>query len=142
MSPDRPTRPATDPAMLALSESAQRIQNTWNELGAVERSKSPEYMRFADDFETGYPYQLDNLVDVNYGGPIEQLVDSMARSAGYDFNVVGGRPVKPVLVYVRAKDSRIGDILRDVGYQAGSRAGVVIHPRRYLIALVYVPTKR
>jgi defect-in-organelle-trafficking protein DotD len=57
---------------------------------------------------------------------------------GYHVSVVGEAPVLPVLVYVSADKKRLGDVLREAGYQAGKRATVHVYaaPKR-LVEVVY-----
>lgn len=76
---------------------------------------------------------------VDWSGPIEPLVKEIARAADYRVRVVGSRPAIPVLVTVYAKNTMLGDVLRDVGYQAGRRAAVVVFPDSRVIELRYAP---
>lgn len=113
--------------MQSIARSAQDIQQVWNELGAIERSKNPAYLRYADEFDGGLPPGLDRLVSINWNGPLEPLVRRIAEDADYAFEVVGRRPATPISVsIVNNNPLPLGYVLRDAGYQAGDRAGVVL----------------
>lgn len=82
-------------------------------------------------------YCMGFATSVDWSGPVEPLVREIAKTADYRFRVLGCRPAIPVLVSVYAKNTLLGDILRDVGYQCGRRAAVVIFPDSRVIELRY-----
>lgn len=124
--PPQVTQP--DPALMALARSANEIQQTWNELGAIERARGPAYQRFSDEFDGVLPAGLERQASIDWNGPIEPLIRQIARDAGYGFRVVGRSPAIDVSVaIVSTQPTPLGFILRDVGHQAGDRAGVVLN---------------
>lgn len=139
----------TDPVLVhedtsakAIAASAAQIQATWNVLGGIERAQHPEYQRLIDESGPGfYPGALQKKITVSWNGPIEPLLDTLAREAHITSSRVGVPPPTPILVYVKADNAAIGDVLRDVGYQAGNRAGIRIVPGvgTERVELVYVP---
>lgn len=82
-------------------------------------------------------YGMAGLTTVDWSGPIEPLIRQIARASEYRVRVLGTRPAIPVLVTVYQKNAMLGDILRDVGYQGGRRAAVVVYPASRLIELRY-----
>lgn len=82
-------------------------------------------------------YDMGGLTTVDWSGPVEPLVRQIALASNYRVRVLGTPPAIPVLVSVYAKNTLLGDILRDVGYQCGRRASIVIYPGSRVIELRY-----
>lgn len=82
-------------------------------------------------------YGMGGLTSVDWSGPVEPLIRQIARSANYRVRVLGTEPAIPVMVTIYAKNNLLGDILRDVGYQCGKRASVVVFPASQVIELRY-----
>lgn len=82
-------------------------------------------------------YGMGGLTSVDWSGPVQPLVEQMAKAANYRVRVLGTPPAIPVLVTVYQKNAMLGDILRDVGYQCGRRASLTIYPESRVIELRY-----
>lgn len=82
-------------------------------------------------------YGMAGLSTVDWSGPIEPLLKQIALASNYRLRVLGTEPAIPVLVTVYSKNVMLGDILRDVGYQGGRRAQVVVYPDCRVIELRY-----
>lgn len=82
-------------------------------------------------------FGMGGLTSIDWSGPIEPLVKEIARLVGYRLCVLGREPAIPVLVSVYDKNMMIADILRDIGYQAGRRAAIVVYPENRVIELRY-----
>lgn len=82
-------------------------------------------------------YGMAGLTTVDWSGPIEPLVKQLAQAANYRVVVLGTAPAIPVIVTVYTKNAMLGDILRDVGYQAGRRASVTVFPESRVVELRY-----
>jgi defect in organelle trafficking protein DotD len=82
-------------------------------------------------------YGMGGLTTVDWSGPVEPLVRQIARAANYRVSILGTPPAIPVIVTIYTKNAMLGDILRDVGYQCGRRASVVVYPGSRVIELRY-----
>jgi defect-in-organelle-trafficking protein DotD len=82
-------------------------------------------------------YGMGGLTTIDWSGPIEPLLRQIAVASNYRLRVLGTAPAIPVLVTVYTKNVMLGDVLRDVGYQGGRRAAVVIFPESRVIELRY-----
>ncbi|OGT47942.1 MAG: hypothetical protein A3E83_08895 [Gammaproteobacteria bacterium RIFCSPHIGHO2_12_FULL_41_20] len=82
-------------------------------------------------------YDMDQLTTVDWSGPVEPLVRQVARAANYRTQVLGTQPAIPVLVTIYTKNQMLGDVLRDIGYQCGRRATVVVYPGSRTVELRY-----
>jgi defect-in-organelle-trafficking protein DotD len=82
-------------------------------------------------------YGMAGLTSVDWSGPVEPLVRQIARAANYRVCVLGVPPAIPVLVTIYDKNRMLADVLRDVGYQCGRRATVVVYPESRVIELRY-----
>jgi defect-in-organelle-trafficking protein DotD len=82
-------------------------------------------------------YGMAGLTTLDWSGPVEPLLKQIALASNYRLRVLGTAPAIPVLVTIYAKNVMLGDILRDVGYQCGRRASVVVYPESLVIELRY-----
>ncbi len=82
-------------------------------------------------------YGMAGLTTLDWSGPVEPLLKQMAVASNYRLRVLGTPPAIPVLVTIYAKNVMLGDVLRDVGYQCGRRAAVVVYPESRCIELRY-----
>lgn len=84
------------------------------------------------------PYGMDERISLEWSGPIEEIVDVLVDGTQkYTFLPEGKRPPTPILVRVSARDRQIGEILRDVGVQAGARADIIVDENTMLVKLKY-----
>lgn len=82
-------------------------------------------------------YGMGGLTSIDWSGPIEPLLKQIAIASNYRLRILGTEPAIPVLVTVFTKNAMLGDVLRDVGYQGGRRAAVVVYPDSRVIELRY-----
>lgn len=82
-------------------------------------------------------YGMAGLTSIDWSGPIEPLLKQIAIASNYRLRVLGTQPGIPVLVTIYSKNVMLGDVLRDVGYQGGRRASVVVYPDAHVIELRY-----
>lgn len=82
-------------------------------------------------------YGMGGVTTVDWSGPIEPLVRQLAKAANYRVVILGTPPAIPVLVTVNVKNVMLGDVVRDVGYQAGERATLAVYPGSNVLELRY-----
>jgi defect-in-organelle-trafficking protein DotD len=80
---------------------------------------------------------MAGLTSVDWSGPVEPLVQQLANVGNYQLRVLGKKPAIPVLVSVYDKNTMLADVIRDVGYQCGRRATIVVFPESRVIELRY-----
>lgn len=82
-------------------------------------------------------YGMGMPTSVDWSGPVEPLLRQVAKTADYRVRVLGTPPAIPVIVTIYARNHMLGDVLRDIGYQSGRRASVVVFPESRVIELRY-----
>ncbi|HVE44588.1 MAG TPA: type IVB secretion system lipoprotein DotD [Gammaproteobacteria bacterium] len=82
-------------------------------------------------------YGMGGITTVDWSGPVQPLLKQIAFAANYRLTVLGTEPAIPIIVTVYEKNVMLGDVLRNVGYQCGRRASVVIYPESQTIELRY-----
>lgn len=125
-----------DPAEAKLAEAATTISHSLINIAEIQQAATPP----RKDFEPPDPagYGMSDLVSVDWSGPVEQLVMQIANSTGYRLRVIGNKPQIPSIVTIAARNRQIGDILRDVSYQARKKNDIVVFPKSKVIELRYV----
>lgn len=130
-----PTSPKTDPAEVKLAEAAASVSQSLNSLAENQQATTP----IPAGFKAPDPsdYGMSNLVSISWSGPIEPLIQQIAKAAGYNVKVLGKEPAIPILVDVAADNEPLGRVLQNAGYQAGTGADIVVFPRTKIIELRY-----
>lgn len=129
-------RRPVDPDVPGISRIDQMIADGAAESAAANRAVSeietavaaPKAPAPAQTFPGGAapPAALAQLVSIDWDGPIEPLVRSLAARAGYSFAVKGRRPATPVTVTIHRREQPLWTIVRDVGVLVTDRASVVL----------------
>ena len=112
-----------------IAESAAAIEKMWAALGRLEQSRDPgEPRRLKDNPPPDkLPPELRCRISIEWSGGLTDLVKKLAKYSGYPLKETGPRPAVPVLITLSAENQTIAAILREAGYQAGKRAGVIVH---------------
>jgi defect-in-organelle-trafficking protein DotD len=120
---------------VALAEASYSVSRSIVNLSEVAQSARP--LPAMDPPPNPASYGMNGITSIDWSGPAEQLVKQLADSSNYRLRVLGARPAIPVLVTVYSKNIMVADALRDVGYQCGRRATVVIFPDSRVVELRY-----
>lgn len=124
-----------DNTSTSLAEASYDVSRSISSLSETAQAARP--LPQLDPPPNPASYGMAGLTTVDWSGPVEPLVKQIARATHYRLRVLGHPPAIPVLVTVYDKNMIIADILRDVGYQCGRRASVVIFPDSRVIELRY-----
>lgn len=128
---------------------SDKLDNTDTSLAQASYSVSRSIVSLAETAQAAHPlpkldpppspdtYGMGGLTSVDWSGPVEPLLKQIAQAANYRVRVLGTAPGIPVIVTVYDKNMMLADILRDVGYQCGRRAAVVVYPESRVIELRY-----
>lgn len=133
-SPQIVASPDTVSAMLA--ESADRASAALETLAAVEKARTPAAaMSPIGDV----PAELRRTITVNWVGPIEPIAKTLADRAGYGFLVLGAEPAISIVVSIDAENTRVVDVLRDIGLQLGMRGDIKVDAQTRMVEIYYAP---
>lgn len=110
-------------AELRLSDAALRAERALTTLQRIKSGTDPE---LGAEIPRLVDPDLMQAVTLDWVGPLASLLESLARQAGYGFEVAGPEPVTPLVVSVQAESRPLIFVLRDAGLQAGSGALVVV----------------
>lgn len=131
-----PMNAPSDDASMRLVEAASSVSNSLSELAEIEAAATPPGV-------TGKPlpdsenYALQSRATVDWSGPIEPLLERIAKLTGFHLRVLGKAPAIPVLVSISAHNKPYTEILRDAALQAGNKADVLVYSSSRVIELRY-----
>ena len=83
------------------------------------------------------PDELEQRISVEWSGPVQPLLESMASHLGYAFRETGSPPAQPLLITIHQRDGPVWRTLRDIGAILASSGTVVVNPADRLIELRY-----
>ena len=119
-----------------IAEAAAGVSQTLNDLAAMQRAKDPGMYRDMPD--VGSSRQTAGLASVNWVGPVEPLLDQIAKKIGFRFVRYGQRTATPIIVSIDAHQQSLATIIQDISYQSQSHAVVKINSAKHLLELRYI----
>lgn len=123
-----------DSVDLMLADAADRATRALETLAAMEQTQMPiKPVAVVPDA----PQELQRAVTFDWTGPIEPLVEELTRKAGYQYGIIGNRPVTPITVTMNATNKPLINVLRDIGIQMGARADLKVDGRARMIEIQY-----
>lgn len=122
-------------ANITLAQASSTISDSLTASEEIQRATTPPLsMKNLPDADS---YGMDALATVDWSGPVGPIVEKIAQASHYTLRVFGREPAMPVLISINEKNTPLGYILRDIDYQAGSRANIVVFPDKHTIELRY-----
>ncbi len=122
-------------ANVQLAQASTTVSNTLTDLGSMKRAVTPPLAM--KNLPNPDAYNMDSLASIDWAGPIGPIVEKIARASHYRLYVLGKVPAVPALVSINEKNMPLGYILRDIDFQAGNKANIVVFPERRVIELRY-----
>lgn len=118
-----------------IQRNLRRLADTNNAV-AVEKF-TPEEQRYISSQALTIPPGMDKRVSINWDGPIEPFLQTMANQTGYRFIEKGVRPVPTIMIRIMADNKRVIDLVRDAGLQAGEKGLVRVIESGQVLELQY-----
>ncbi|WP_224728267.1 DotD/TraH family lipoprotein [Cysteiniphilum sp. JM-1] len=88
--------------------------------------------------------ELDKVLAITWYGPIEPLLKSIVKSAGYQLQIYGAPPAFPIIITLgdndKPRNDSIINLLRNIDVQAKNQATLYINPQIKVISLRYLPS--
>ena len=119
-----------------LSQSAMSSSNAIQTLAEVEKASKPavHHKSAPNPVKVG----MDQMVSIDWVGPVEPILKSLAKKSHYRVNTLGQSPVVPILVNVTRQDAYLADIVQDITFQIQNHAELTLNPAEKLIELRYL----
>lgn len=124
-----------DPATVQLAEAASSISQSLTQLSAIQQINTPTPQVC---LPITCACEMTNLVSVDWAGPIGPLVDRIGLMSHFRVRKLGNPPAIPVIVSINARNTPLADVLRDLAFQAGTKAHVIVYSDRRIIELRYL----
>lgn len=125
-----------DKVSMMLAQAADKASNALEALASVEQKRTPTGQVPAI---VGAPPELMRAITMNWVGPVDQIVKTLADKSSYRFVALGAAPAAPVTVSVDVTNKPIIEVLRSIGLQLGARADVYVDSAERIVALTYAP---
>lgn len=123
-------------AGIKLTAAAESVNKSLQELAKIDRAVNPQIRLSspADPDQIG----MGQIGSIDWSGPVGPIVKKIADATHYKLKVLGSVPAVPILISVTAKDMPLADILRNIEFQCGRRANIIVYASRNIIELRYV----
>jgi defect-in-organelle-trafficking protein DotD len=119
---------------LMLADAADRATRALETLAAMEQTQMP-IKPIAS--VPNAPQELQRAVTFDWTGPVEPLIEELARKAGYNYGVIGDQPSAPITVSLKAMNKPLINVLRDFGMQMGARGDLNVNAQSRVIEIQY-----
>jgi defect-in-organelle-trafficking protein DotD len=130
-----PMNNPSDDASIKLAEAAVAVSDSMLEMAKVEKVITPPHKD--NTLTIPNAYNLQARASVDWSGPIEELTARIAKAAHFKFHILGNPPAIPVLINLSSKDQSLAEILRNIDYQAGKKANILVYPNNQVVELRY-----
>lgn len=118
-----------------LTEAAASVSRSLVNLAEVEQAAHPLTQLNPPPSPASYGMAVNASID--WSGPVEPLVQQLAQAVKYQVRILGVKPSIPILVTLSERNAPVADILRDVAFQCGQRAELVVLPDSKVIEIRY-----
>lgn len=125
---------SSDPAEVTLAEAAVSVSHSLQNLDEIKRANTKPSKRLVSMRR----YRMPGRVSVDWSGPIEPILRRIVHGQGYRLRVIGVKPAIPVMVTLSDRDTPVTDVIRDIDFQAGSKASVRVFTKTHVVELRYV----
>jgi len=126
-----------DPALKALAQAADSVSSDLNQYRQLEHARSSREGTEPEAYDTPEQGPLAEPVTLNWQGPVYEITQTVAQLIGYDFRSTGKPPTQPLMVQVNVTNKPAYQVLEDIGWQVGERAGVLVSDSHERVKLVY-----
>lgn len=130
-----PVNSPSDDATIKLAQAASSVSDSMLEIARIEKEIFPRTK--ANTLRIPNVFELQTRATVDWAGPIHELTNRLTQAAHYRLRVLGHPPAIPILISLNAKDESLGELLRDIDYQAGKKASIYVYPKSRVIELRY-----
>lgn len=128
-----------DKATLLLAQAADKASKSLETLAAIEQVRTPSSSVAPID---NVPDELARAMTISWIGPVDPITRTLANHSDYEFVVLGDRPPVPIVVNLEAENTRVIDLLRNIGLQLGTRADIRVDASQKVVELQYSPVIR
>ncbi|MDX2164157.1 MAG: type IVB secretion system lipoprotein DotD [Gammaproteobacteria bacterium] len=122
-------------ANITLAQASSTISDSLTASEEMQRATMPPLSM--KNLPNADAYGMDALATIDWSGPAGPIVEKIAQASHYTLRVFGHEPAMPILISIHEKNTPLGYILRDIDYQAGSKANIVVIPDKQTIELRY-----
>lgn len=132
----QPQNPATQPkdaVAVQLAEAAASVSDSLNDLAAIERATKPVSRVLVNPNDA----QMPGAISLDWAGPVEPLLQRLASISGYKLRVLGTKPAIPVIITLTAKNTPLSYVVRDIDFQCGKKAQLILYPQAKVLELRY-----
>jgi defect in organelle trafficking protein DotD len=128
--------PAVDQNSQAqLAEAAVSVGKSLQQLASIELALHPKSkLRPAMNPRA---IGMSEGTSINWTGPVEPVLQKIARAGRYKLRVLGYKPAIPIIVSVYEENKPLATILRDVTFQVIKQANITVYPASRVIELRY-----
>ncbi|MDP3562245.1 MAG: type IVB secretion system lipoprotein DotD [Legionellaceae bacterium] len=130
-----PYNAPSDDASIKLAEAANSVSDSMLQMAKTEKVLTPPNQD--NTLTIPNSSSLQTHASVDWSGPIAELTARIAKAAHYHFRVLGQAPAIPILISLNLKDESLGEILRNIDYQAGHKAFIHVYPNSQVVELRY-----
>ncbi len=123
-----------DPIALRLAQAADRAANSLNVLAAVEQNRTPVDL---PPLTASAPAELRRSITVDWVGPIEPIIKTLADRVSYSFMTSGQKPQVPIVTNINVRSEPVIEVLRDIGLQMSDRGTLKVDANRKVIEINY-----
>lgn len=125
-------------AQAQLAEAATSVGHSLQKMSAIQLATHPK-AKLPPPLNPAM-IGMAQQTSLDWNGPIEPLLNRIAKASHYKLRVLGRKPAIPILVTINANNVPLADILRNAKFQSEKKANITLYPATKIIELRYYPS--
>ena len=123
----------------SLDTAIDAINTSLNDLANMQKSQHPDRIAMNDDNAT-YGPALNQMIQMDWYGPVDNIINKLAKQIGFKVQVYGKKTALPILVSIHSVDKQQAaiDILRNINLQVGTQLDIRVYPEAKIISMRYL----
>ncbi|OAJ35410.1 DotD/TraH family lipoprotein [Piscirickettsia salmonis] len=122
----------------ALQSSVEQVSVAMKQLAIIKSSQYPKNNKLP--FSNISDKKIFNKkITVSWYGPVSNILKSLSKDVGYQYQVFGKKSKLPILVNIDYFNTPVITVLRNIDFQLNNKAQIKIIPKSHIIALRYMP---
>ena len=123
----------------SLNKAIDAINRSLNDLAQMQKSQHPDRISMNDD-NASYGPALNQMIQMDWYGPVDNIINKLAKQIGFKVQMYGKKPALPILVSIHSveKQQAAIDILRNLNLQVGQQLDIRVYPEAKVISMRYL----
>ena len=126
-----------DPAIQLIHEDTKGIKKELKKLNRIRHAELGSQGLSLYSYNKPKKGPLTKKISLEWSGDAEKALRKIAKKIKFKFEVTGRKPINLNHIIISSKKQPAIEVIEDIGWQAGSRLGVLTNNNKKIIKVIY-----